>query len=89
MIHYGTVTINGCEYDHTYSDTYYIERDGVEYPDAVDPLGSGRVYTETDRLLPIEEPEVPEEPETPVVPEEDEDATIEDYKAALADLGVE
>lgn len=33
----------------TYSDAgKYIERDGVFYQEAVDPVGSGRVYTETD-----------------------------------------
>ena len=46
-------TINGIEYDYTYSDTgMYIERDGVPYTDALDPLDSGRVYIETD--IPIE-----------------------------------
>lgn len=91
MIHYGTVTINGREFDHTYSDTYFIERDGVEYPDAVDPLGSGRVYTETENLLPVEEPKIPDVPEDPEIPDEpeDEEATIEDYQAALAELGVD
>lgn len=37
---------------HTYSDTYTISRDGVEYYDAVDPFGSDRVYTETENKLP-------------------------------------
>ena len=44
---------NGIQYDYTYSDlNMMIERDGVQYADAVDPLGSGRIYTETD--IPIE-----------------------------------
>lgn len=33
------VTINGTEFNHTYSDAgFYIERDGVEYSDAIDPI---------------------------------------------------
>jgi hypothetical protein len=48
MIQTETVTINGAEYQHTYSDAgYMIERDGVQYADAIDPVGLGRTYTET------------------------------------------
>lgn len=48
MIKTETETINGVEYAHTYSDEgYYIEREGVKYSDAVDPVESGRAYTET------------------------------------------
>ena len=54
MIYTETITINGKQFDHTYSDTYFIERDGVRYSDAVDPLNSGRQYTETDIPLPEE-----------------------------------
>ena len=40
----------------TYSDANkYIERDGVLYAEAVDPMDSNRVYTETD--IEIEEEE--------------------------------
>ena len=39
--------INGVMYDYAYSDSgYMIERDGVSCSEAVDPLDSGRVYTE-------------------------------------------
>lgn len=38
MIHTETITLNGKQYDRTYSDTYYIERDGAQYIEAVDPL---------------------------------------------------
>lgn len=55
MIHTETITLNGKQYDRTYSDTYYIERDGAQYVEAVDPLDSGRQYTETDIPLPVEE----------------------------------
>lgn len=55
MIYTETITINDNQYSHTCSDTHYIERDGIQYVDAVDPLNSGRKYTETNVLLPIEE----------------------------------
>lgn len=55
MIHTETITLNGKQYDRTYSDTYYIERDGAQYVEAVDPLNSGRQYTETDIPLPERE----------------------------------
>ena len=49
MLKTETVTINGTDYIHTYSDTgYMIERDGVRYSDAIDPVDSGREYEETD-----------------------------------------
>jgi len=70
------IEINGTQYDHTYSDiSMIIERDGIQYADALDPLGSGRVYTETD--IPIE----------PI--EEDDEATEADYINALRELGVD
>ena len=44
--------INGVVYSYTYSDSgFMIERDGVCYSEAVDPLDSGRVYTETDEPI--------------------------------------
>lgn len=42
------ITINDKQYLHTYSSAgFTIERDGEEYGDAIDPVDSGRVYTET------------------------------------------
>ena len=39
----------------TYSDAgMMIERDVVRYSEAVDPIGSGRTYTETDEPVPEE-----------------------------------
>lgn len=74
MIIQTTKEINGVMYDYAYSDSgYMIERDGVRYSEAVDPLDSGRLYTETDE--PIDVGAVEE--------------TVEDYKAALQILGVE
>jgi hypothetical protein len=52
MIHVETITLNGRRYTRTYSDTHYIERDGVEYEEAIDPIDSGRVYTESKTPLP-------------------------------------
>ena len=52
MIHIETITLNGRGYKRTYSDTHYIERDGVEYEEALDPIDSGRVYTESKTPLP-------------------------------------
>lgn len=74
MIIQTTKEINGVMYAYTYSDSgFMIERDGVEYSEAVDPLDSGRVYTETDE---------------PIDTRTDE-ATVEDYQTALNEFGVE
>ena len=49
MIKTETITIRGRQMARTYSDAgMMIERDGVRYSEAVDPIGSGRTYTETD-----------------------------------------
>ena len=46
------VTINGTEFNHTYSDAgFYIERDGVQYSDAIDPIDIEREYIETDKKI--------------------------------------
>lgn len=74
MIIQTTKEINGVVYDYAYSDSgYMIERSGVRYSEAVDPIDSGRVYTETDEPIEVGMRE----------------ATEEDYKAALKILGVE
>lgn len=73
MIIQTTKEINGVMYAYAYSDSgYMIERDGVRYSEAVDPLDSGRVYTETDEPIEIET----------------DDATAEDYLEALKKFGV-
>ena len=52
MIVQTTQEINGVVYSYTYSDSgFMIERDGVRYSEAIDPLDSGRVYTETDEPI--------------------------------------
>ena len=74
MIIKTTKEIDGIIYDYAYSDSgFMIERDGACYSEAIDPLDSGRVYAETDE---------------PIATEID-DATIEDYQAALMEFGVE
>ena len=74
MIIQTTKEINGVVYDYAYSDSgYMIERDGVRYSEAIDPLDSGRLYTETDEPIDVSTKE----------------ETVEDYKAALQILGVE
>ena len=74
MIVQTTKEINGVIFTYTYSDSgYMIERDGVRYSEAVDPLDSGRLYTETDEPIDVGTKE----------------ESLEDYKAALKILGVE
>lgn len=44
--------IDGKQYVYHYSDSgFYIERDGVRYSEAIDPLGSEREYIETTELI--------------------------------------
>ncbi len=74
MIVHKTKEINGVVYDYAYSDSgYMIERDGVRYSEAVDPLNSMRLYTETDESIYVGTRE----------------ESVEDYKASLHILGVE
>lgn len=50
------ITINNKYYMHNYSDAgFYIERDGILYEDAIDPLNTNRIYAETE--IPIEQEE--------------------------------
>lgn len=47
--------LNNKDFIYTYSDKFvYIEREDVEYVDAVDPVGFNREYAETNVPLPIE-----------------------------------
>ena len=49
MIKTEIITINGRQLRRTWSDAgFMIERDGAQYSEAVDPLDSGRTYTETE-----------------------------------------
>nr|DAS38187.1 MAG TPA: hypothetical protein [Caudoviricetes sp.] len=59
MIQAETVMINDKKFMHTYSTVgCYIKRDGVRYADAIDPLDSGRTYTETNIPVEVDETEV-------------------------------
>lgn len=60
-------------YAFTISELYTIARDGAEYDEAIDPVDSGRIYTETANIKGSVE---------------DDEATEADYLAALAKLGV-
>lgn len=46
------ITINETEFNHTYSDLgFYIECEGVQYSDAIDPIDIEREYVETDNKI--------------------------------------
>lgn len=63
------------QFTRTWSDSNcYVVHNGVSYSEANDPTELGRTYTEGEVML----------PEEWIV----EQATIEDYENALADLGV-
>ena len=52
-----TTRTDGVKLYRTYSDAgFKIERDGVQYDEAIDPENTGRVYTETDERIEVEEP---------------------------------
>ena len=55
MIQTELIVIDGRELRRTWSDAgYLIERDVARYSETVDPLDSGRTYTETDALVETE-----------------------------------
>lgn len=57
IVEYYKTRNDGVILNRTYSDAnYYIERDGVRYAEAVDPVDLNRIYTETTVLI-KEEPE--------------------------------
>lgn len=59
MIVIETVTISGRDFAHVRSDAgRMIERDGILYVEAYDPadLDEPRTYTESEELIPVEEP---------------------------------
>lgn len=48
MINTETITIRDKQFIRTYSDqNKYIERDGVQYSEAIDPIDTNRIYIET------------------------------------------
>ena len=46
MIYSEEVTIRGKQYIRTWSDVGQICRDGEVYGEAIDPIGTDRIYTE-------------------------------------------
>ena len=60
MIITETVTIRNRDFIRTYSDeNRYVVRDGVSYSEAIDPIGTNRVYTEGE-IMPEETTEMTE-----------------------------
>lgn len=56
-----TITLNGKEFVHNYSDNghYIIREDGKKFVDAIDVIDSGHTYTESEEIIPQEEePEI-------------------------------
>ena len=46
---------DGVVLNRTYSDAgYYIERENILYVEAIDPVNSGRIYTETNEIIEVE-----------------------------------
>ena len=55
------IEINDTTYIRNYSDKgLFIERDGIKYAEAIDPIGTDRVYTETEEVIPNYESEMVE-----------------------------
>lgn len=77
------LTINDRQFTKTYSDSgFYIERDGVQYSEAIDPSEFGRTYTETD--IPIEG-----EGKSDTEQKAETDLTVKDTLEMLGELGVD
>ena len=52
MIKTEIITINGIQFQKTWSDAnYLIEREGAKYSEAVDPIDIERTYTETNEPI--------------------------------------
>lgn len=82
MIISETVKIDDKNYTRTASDSgFYIERNGVRYVEAIDPLGSCREYSETDVLIETE-------PETTEAKLERVSAKVEKISADLEYLAM-
>lgn len=64
MIKTETITIGTRQLIRTYSDAgYKIQRDGIRYDEAVDPIDSGRIYSETDEMIASQDIPLPKEQE--------------------------
>ena len=50
------ISVNGKDFERTYSEKgMKIERDGVRYDEAIDPINSGREYVETEEPAEVAE----------------------------------
>ena len=84
MIKTEQLTINNKQFTKTYSDAgFMVERDGVQYSEAIDPSEFGRTYTETD--IPIEPVETTDKTEQKA----ETDLTVSDTLEMLGELGVD
>lgn len=55
------IEINDTTYIRNYSDQgLFIERDGIKFTEAIDPVGTDRIYTETEEVIPNYESEMVE-----------------------------
>ena len=55
------IEINNTTYIRNYSDKgLFIERNGIKYAEAIDPVGTDRIYTETEEVIPNYESEMVE-----------------------------
>ena len=55
------IEINDTTYIRNYSDKgLFIERDGIKFTEAIDPVGTDRIYTETEEVIPNYESEMVE-----------------------------
>ena len=55
------IEINNTTYIRNYSDQgLFIERDGIKYAEAIDAVGTDRIYTETEEVIPNYESEMVE-----------------------------
>lgn len=77
MILTESLTINNKQFTKTYSSSgFMVERDGVQYSEAIDPSELGKTYTETD--IPVEAEATTET-----------DLTVSDTLEMLSEMGVD
>lgn len=89
MIISETVKINDKNYTKTYSDAgFYIERNGVHYVEAIDNIGSGKEYTETEILINTE-PETTEAKLQKVSEKTEKNSADIEYLAMMTDTNLE
>lgn len=89
MIISETIKLNDKNFTKTYSDAgFYIERNGVHYAEAIDNIGSGREYTETDILIETES-DTTEEKIKKLSAKTDKNSADIEYLAMMTDTNLE